>query len=110
VAKTSTGQTKGKRKGKTAKKDNVVVAYLKSTRAELRKVHWPTREQAWNLTKIVFAVTLSMAVFLGLILDNLMTIGLQQLVAGNIVAIVIAGVLIVGGIVVAVLLGRQAAG
>ena len=53
---------------------------------------------------------LAMAVFLGLILDNLMTIGLQQLVAGNVVAIVIAGVLIVGGIVVAVLLGRQAAG
>ena len=107
MAKSSARPSKGK--GKAAKKENAVVAYLRSTRAELRKVHWPTREQAWNLTKIVFAVTLSMAVFLGIVMDNILTIGLQQLVAGNVVAMVITGVLILGGIVIAVILGRQAA-
>jgi preprotein translocase subunit SecE len=45
--------------------DNRFVRYLKETRAELRRVTWPTREQAINLTLIVLAVTLVMAIFLG---------------------------------------------
>lgn len=103
-------KTRGKTsRGKAAKKDNAIVAYLRSTRAELRKVHWPTREQAWNLTKIVFTVTFGMAVLLGIILDNVLTIGLQQLVAGNVVAMAITGIVIVGSVAVAVILGRQAA-
>lgn len=52
-------------KGATAKKDNALVKYLKETRAELRKVTWPTREETINLTLIVIAVTVTMAVFLG---------------------------------------------
>jgi preprotein translocase SecE subunit len=99
----------GKSKGKPARRENAVVGYLRSTRAELRKVHWPTRAEAWNLTKIVFAVTLGMALVLGLILDNILTIGLQQLVAGNLVAIIITAVLFVGGVAVAVFLSRQEA-
>lgn len=47
------------------KPDNVIVRYLKETRAELRKVSWPTRQQATNLTLIVLAVTVAMAIFLG---------------------------------------------
>ena len=47
------------------KSENRLVRYLKETRAELRKVTWPTREQAINLTLIVLAVTLAMALFLG---------------------------------------------
>jgi preprotein translocase subunit SecE len=47
------------------KPENRVVRYLKETRAELRKVSWPTREQARNLTLIVLAVTIVMAIFLG---------------------------------------------
>ena len=39
--------------------------YLKDTRGELRKVSWPTRKQATNLTLIVLAVTAVMAAFLG---------------------------------------------
>ncbi len=39
--------------------------YLKDTRGELRKVSWPTRKQAINLTLIVLAVTVVMAAFLG---------------------------------------------
>ncbi len=47
------------------KPDNALVRYLKETRAELRKVSWPTREEATNLTLIVLGVTVAMAVFLG---------------------------------------------
>jgi preprotein translocase subunit SecE len=41
--------------------------YFRDTRGELRKVTWPTRKQATNLTLIVLAVTVVMAVFLGAI-------------------------------------------
>ncbi len=47
------------------KKDNPIIKYLKETRAELKKVTWPTREEAINLTLIVVAVTVAMALFLG---------------------------------------------
>ncbi len=56
------------------KPDNALVRYLKETRAEIRKVSWPTREEAINLTLIVLAVTIAMAIFLGavdLIFQNL---------------------------------------
>ena len=49
----------------TVKPDNALVRYFKETRAEIRKVTWPTREEATNLTLIVLAVTLAMAIFLG---------------------------------------------
>lgn len=52
-----------------AKQDNRVVRYFKETRAELKKVHWPTRIEARNLTIIVLAVTAGMTIFLGVILD-----------------------------------------
>lgn len=40
--------------------------YLVDTMAELRKVHWPSRDSVRNLTLIVLAVTLGMAAVLGL--------------------------------------------
>jgi preprotein translocase subunit SecE len=49
------------------KPDNRLVRYFKETRAELRKVSWPTRQQATNLTLIVLAVTIVMAIFLGVV-------------------------------------------
>ena len=49
------------------KKENAIVKYIKETRAELRKVSWPTREEAFNLTAIVVAVTTAMAAFLGVV-------------------------------------------
>ena len=47
------------------KSDNRIVRYFKETRAELRKVTWPTRQEATNLSLIVLAVTVAMAIFLG---------------------------------------------
>ena len=49
------------------KKQNAIVRYLRETRAELRKVTWPSREEAINLTVIVVAVTVAMAAFLGVV-------------------------------------------
>lgn len=54
-------------KATAKKKENVVIKYLKETRAELRKVNWPSRREATNLTLIVIAVTALMALLLGLI-------------------------------------------
>jgi len=48
-----------------AKKENRIVAYFKETQAEIRKVHWPTRREAMNLTGVVLAVTIAMSIFLG---------------------------------------------
>ncbi len=52
-----------------AKQENRVVRYFKETRAELRKVHWPTRQEARNLTIIVLAFTTFMTILLGVLLD-----------------------------------------
>ncbi len=63
------------------KPDNRLVRYFKETRAELRKVNWPTRKQATNLTLIVLAVTIAMAIFLGAV-DFLFANLLSLLVGG----------------------------
>jgi preprotein translocase subunit SecE len=47
--------------------DNRIARYFRETRSELRKVVWPTREEATNLTVIVMAVTIGMSALLGLI-------------------------------------------
>ena len=53
------------------KQDNRLVRYFKETRAELRKVHWPPRKEARNLTLIVLSVTVAMGFLLGVVLDQL---------------------------------------
>lgn len=39
--------------------------YMRETMGELRKVSWPTRQEAINLTKIVLIVMVIMGAFLG---------------------------------------------
>ncbi|MGQ9459136.1 MAG: preprotein translocase subunit SecE [Anaerolineae bacterium] len=56
-----------KAKAVSEKRENRIVRYFKETRAELRKVTWPTRQEALNLTGIVLAVTIFMAALLGLL-------------------------------------------
>jgi preprotein translocase subunit SecE len=92
----------------TKNKDNAITRYFRDTRAELRKVHWPTREESWNLTKIVVVVTVGMALVLGF-LDYLFSITLKGIIAGSAVAIGAAVVVAVMGVLVAVILSRQAA-
>lgn len=46
--------------------------YVRETRAELRKVVWPTRQEAINLTAIVVGTIAAMSIFFGIV-DYLFT-------------------------------------
>jgi preprotein translocase subunit SecE len=50
----------------SAKSVNPVVKYLRETRAEISKVTWPTRQEWIRLSGIVLAVTVAMALILGI--------------------------------------------
>lgn len=97
---------KGKSAKKAKKKENALVRYLRETRAELRKVHWPTREEAWNLTRVVLLVTISMALLLGL-LDYLFSLEVKGLIEGNAMAVIAAAVLLVAGALGAAIVNRS---
>jgi len=47
------------------KRENVIARFFRETIGELRKVSWPTWQEAKNLTLIVLIVILSMSVLLG---------------------------------------------
>ncbi|MEJ2736787.1 MAG: preprotein translocase subunit SecE [Anaerolineae bacterium] len=49
------------------KGENAIVRYFRETWFELRKVSWPTRSEAINLTLIVVAVTGFLAIVLGVL-------------------------------------------
>ncbi len=50
-----------------AKKPNALQRYFSETTGELRKVSWPTRQEAIQLTIVVLLVMVAMGVFLGLV-------------------------------------------
>ena len=56
---------KAKSELKSQKSRNPVVRYFQETRTELRKVTWPTRQEALRLTLIVLAFTFIAMLFLG---------------------------------------------
>jgi len=72
------GRPAGKRKSsarrdashKGSKSRNPIVRYFQETGDELRKVAWPSREQAVRLTVIVLGSTIATAVFFG-VLDRI---------------------------------------
>jgi preprotein translocase subunit SecE len=47
------------------KEPNVVQRYYRETIGELRKVNWPTRQEAINMTILVVIVLIVMTIFLG---------------------------------------------
>jgi preprotein translocase subunit SecE len=58
---------KGKKKAVTTKKKtNAVVRLWRETMGELRKVSWPTTQEAWRLTRIVIVVMIAMSFLLGI--------------------------------------------
>jgi preprotein translocase subunit SecE len=63
-----------KTKAASKQQDNAVVRYLRETWFELKKVSWPTRSEAINLTIIVVVVTTFLAIVLGL-LDYVYSLG-----------------------------------
>jgi len=56
---------KKKSKRKAVKKQSGITRFYRETVGELRKVTWPTRQEAIGLTGIVIAVTFGMSAFLG---------------------------------------------
>ena len=55
---------------KDSKKQNAIQRFTRETVGELRKVSWPTRQEAWQLTVIVLVVLAFMSVFLGILVDS----------------------------------------
>jgi len=56
---------------KASKKQNAIRRFTRETVGELRKVSWPTRQEAWQLTLVVLVVLAFMSVFLGIIVDGI---------------------------------------
>lgn len=52
---------------KNEKKPSRITKWWRETVGELRKVTWPTKEDAWQMTKVVLVVVALTAVFLGLV-------------------------------------------
>lgn len=52
-------------KALTTRQPNAIVRFFRETTGELRKVSWPTRQEALNLTLVVLVVTASTSLFLG---------------------------------------------
>ncbi len=44
-----------------------VLDYIRESKAELKKVTWPTRQQVWYSTLVVLVVTFIVAAYLGLV-------------------------------------------
>jgi len=47
------------------RRDNALFRYFRETRAELRKVVWPSRREATRLSLIVVSVMVAVSAFLG---------------------------------------------
>jgi preprotein translocase subunit SecE len=63
---------KGKAVAKKKRKGNFIVRYFREASTELRKVNWPSRQEATRLTVIVLVVVAIMSGLLG-VLDFLFT-------------------------------------
>jgi preprotein translocase subunit SecE len=94
---------------KKVKKDNPIVGYFKSTRTELRKVHWPTMDQGLTMTKIVLIVTVAMALFLGA-LDFFFGWLLSNLISLSILYIILSVVVVAALLGAAYWIGRREEG
>ena len=91
------------------KQENRFKRYFKETRAEVRKVHWPTRKEARSLTTVVLVITIAMTIFLGVIISPLAsTLAGALFVQQSTLVLVAAVVAALAGIVsLAVVLRRQ---
>lgn len=86
-------------------RDNAIARYLRETWIELKKVRWPSRKEATNLTAVVLVVTVAMAIVLGL-MDAIFYREFRYVFEGNPIAIGLgAGVLLVG--LVALVIGLR---
>ncbi len=91
------------------KQENRFKRYFKETRAEVRKVHWPTRKEARSLTTVVLVITVAMTIFLGVLVSPLASalassVFVQQ---STLVIVGVAVAALAGVIALAVVLHRQ---
>ena len=62
------------------KQDGSLQRWLRETRAELRKVTWPTREEALRLTYVVIGLSVALGLLLGgmdLLLNTLYSLAIR---------------------------------
>lgn len=55
------------KKKKNEKKTNAITRWWRETLGELRKVTWPTPQEAWRLTKVVIVTMILMSAILGML-------------------------------------------
>ncbi|MBU0649324.1 preprotein translocase subunit SecE [Patescibacteria group bacterium] len=60
-------------------KENKIVDYFISAKAELKKVAWPTRPEIFRYSMMVIAISLAVALFSGVV-DYFLTLGLEQII------------------------------
>ncbi len=90
------------------KQDNRFKRYFKETRAEVRKVHWPTRKEARSLTTVVLVITISMTIFLGVISSITSALASSVFIQQSTLAIAVVGIVAVACVItLAVMLRRQ---
>jgi preprotein translocase subunit SecE len=58
---------------------NKLSNYIKESIAEMKKVTWPTKKETRNYTVLVIAISLGVAIFLGL-LDYIFSTGFQLII------------------------------
>ena len=56
-----------KSRAASRKRPNIIIRFFRETVAELRKVNWPTRQEATQLTIIVLLVVIIMSSLLGIL-------------------------------------------
>ena len=83
-----------------------IMRYLRETRAELRKVTWPTREEAWRLTLIVLGATAGMSLILAAS-DLLFSEIMRGVVTVSLLWIGIGALVVIGGVAAMYLIGRE---
>lgn len=64
-------------------RENRITRYFRDTVAELRKVNWPTRQEATNLTIVVVVTIVAMSVFLGIIVDGAFGLIVKNLISST---------------------------
>jgi preprotein translocase subunit SecE len=65
--KSTAPQKAGQKPTATARSSNRVVRWVRDMRAEIKKITWPTREAATNLTILVIVVSVAVGIMLGVV-------------------------------------------
>jgi preprotein translocase subunit SecE len=83
-----------------------VMNFVRDTRAELRKVTWPSREEAWRLTLIVLGAVVAMSLILGAA-DFLFAEIMRGIVSNSAIWIGLGVVVVAGGAVAIYFIERE---